>query len=209
MNLGLIIVLIVIFGYISNWLNWKYLNYRITHLLYYLGAFIHESSHALLCLLTGAKIREFKVFSAQPHVTHYRSRIPLIGNLLISCAPIAGGIFFLFLVNHFILVDHFNISAIGNSWKDILLQPLSLLGQLRPYEWQAWIMLFLTLNVGAMLGPSFQDMKNVWPLIIVIFFIDSAPISELGMIALSLILAEIAVQIVAILCLKLFRIGTN
>ena len=41
LSLGLVIVLIVVLGYASNWLNWQFLNYRLTHALYYIGAFVH------------------------------------------------------------------------------------------------------------------------------------------------------------------------
>ena len=94
MNFGLAIVLVVTFGYLSNYLNWRFLNYKITHYLYYLGAIVHESSHAILCILTGAEISEFVVFSAQPHVTHSKSKIPVIGMFLLSSAPIYCGLFF-------------------------------------------------------------------------------------------------------------------
>ena len=58
MNLGVIIILIAAFGYLSNTLNWRYLNFGVIRFLYYIGALVHETSHAVLCIFTGAKIRE-------------------------------------------------------------------------------------------------------------------------------------------------------
>lgn len=40
---------------------------------------------------------------------------------------------------------------------------------MNPIHWQSWVLLFLLVNVGAMLGPSFQDMKNIWPALIIFF----------------------------------------
>ena len=195
MSLGFIIILIVIFGYISNWLNWKYLNYRVTHYLYYIGAFVHESSHALLCLITGAHIEEYKVFTSQPHVIHTKSKWPIVGNVLISSAPIFGGLLFIFLVNHFLLGDYFNLTNLNDNWFRLL----------NILHWQTWIMILLLVNIGAMIGPSFQDIKNVWPALIILLFIQFPALENICFLALSLILVNIVIQLVAILGLKIAK----
>ena len=204
MSLGLIIILIVIFGYISNWLNWRYLNYKITRYLYYIGAFVHESSHALLCLVTGAKIDEFKVFSDQPHVIHRKPKLAFISNLFISSAPIFGGLLFLFLVDHFVLGNFLTLNSGG-----IFTGPLKLIMQLNPLHWQSWVMLLLLINAGAMIGPSFQDMKNVWLAVVVLFFVQSAPLENLGIVALDLILVNIILQIVVVVIVRLIGLIMN
>ena len=208
MSLGLTILLIVIFGYASNWLNWHFLNHTITRYLYYVGACVHECSHALLCLVTGAKITEFSIFSSQPHVTHEKSRLPIIGNLLISSAPIFGGLLFLYLVNHFALADQFSISASDNL-HDTLVNIFNLLAQINLLTWQSWVMLLLFINVGAMLGPSFQDIRNIWPIVILLFFVPAniitGPVITIAMTALGLILVGIVIQLAAIVCVKVFK----
>ena len=208
MNVGIIIVLIAAAGYISNWLNWRFLNYKITRFLYYVGAFIHETSHAVLCVLTGAKIKEFVIFSSQPHVPHQRSKLPMVGELLISFAPIAGGLLFLFLVNRYCLGNYFIMPHISG-WQDIMTGAVKLLRQVDLREWQSWVMLLLFLNVGSMLGPSPRDLKNIWPILIVLFFIPSAFFADLGFMALSVIFINIALQIIFILILKTARAVTG
>lgn len=195
MNLGIIILAISAVGYVSNWLNGRFLNHRITHLLYYIGTIVHETSHAIMCVFTGARIQEFHVFSRQPQVVHTKSKIPLLGAALISSAPIAGGLAFLFLVNHFLLGDHFAVSFAGMSWNDLLPRLLSLIRQLNPLEWQSWVILALFLNIGAIIGPSYQDLKNMWPALVVMFFIHSGLIASIGLLAIGLILVNIAIQI--------------
>ena len=206
MNFGIAITLVVVFGYVSNWLNWRFLNYKITHLLYYVGAIVHESSHALLCLLTGAQISEFQVFSDEPHVTHSKSKLPVIGMFLISSAPIYGGLFFLYLINYYLLGNHFTISPIANDWKNTILEPFKVIKQINLLEWQSWVMFFLFLNIGAMIGPSFKDLKNIWPVVLLMFFVKSYFFADICIIALSLILVNIILQIFLILCLWIFSI---
>lgn len=62
-----------------------------------LGIFIHEFSHLIFCKLTGAKVFEFRVESNSGVVKHSPSKIPLLGDLLISLAPLFVGILILIL----------------------------------------------------------------------------------------------------------------
>ena len=202
MSLGIVIILISVLGYISNSLNWRYLNYRIISFLYYIGALVHETSHAVVCIATGAKIEEFKIFSPQPHVIHRKSKLPLVGEILISSAPIAGGLLFLFFVNRYLLGNYFIVPPLSG-WQDIFIESLKLLLQINLFRWQGWVMILLFFNVGAMLGPSTQDLKNIWPLLIILLLIKSSFFTNLGLMALSLILTNIAIQLVIILALKI------
>ncbi len=204
MNLGLVVLSITALGYFSNFLNWRYLNYRITHLLYYVGAFIHETSHAAFCVLTGAKIREFKVFSREPHVTHEKSKLLFVGEALISFAPIAGGLFFLYAMNAFVLGDFFIVpqfSGLGS----LAASTLTLVGEINLATWQSWVMIFLFFNVGAMIGPSIQDLKNIWLVIIALFFINSDFLGNLALVAVSLIIINIILQLVVVAAVGILR----
>jgi hypothetical protein len=207
MSLGLVIVLITAFGYISNTLNWRCLNCRVIRFLYYIGALVHETSHAVLCVLTGAKIEEFTVFSDQPRVVHRKSKLPFLGESLISIAPIAGGLLFLFLINRYLLGNYFvlPLAVDWHSWKSVLATPFEFLLQIDLLQWQSWVMVLLLFNVGAMLGPSAQDLKNMWPMLILLFLINSPALAGLGLVALGLIMANIILQIAAILLLWLVR----
>ena len=202
-SLGIVIVFIATFGYFSNFLNWRFLNYGITRALYYIGALVHETSHAVLCVLTGAKIEEFTVFAEQPQVVHRKSKIPFFGELLISAAPIAGGLFFLFLINRFVLGNYFMIPSVQFSnwrdWRNILAVPLALLVQINLFQWQSWVAVLLSFNAGAMLGPSARDLKNVWPMLILLFFVRSPLLVDLSLVALSLIFLNIILQVIAII----------
>ncbi|MFW0862750.1 MAG: hypothetical protein ACKKL6_04180 [Candidatus Komeilibacteria bacterium] len=204
MNLGILIILITILGCFSNWLNGKFLNFRITHWLYYLGALIHELSHAILCVLTGARISEFKVFSKQPHVTHSRPRLILIGQPLISLAPIAGGLLFIYIINTWLLNNYINVIN-PTALQEIPRLLINIFSQLNLAEWQTWIIILLFINVGAMIGPSTKDLKNIWPFIIVMFFINWPLLTNLSIVAIYMIIINIIIQIIAILIKQFFR----
>lgn len=193
-TLGIVIIAISALGYVSNWLNWRLLNFKITHFFYFLGAFIHESSHALLCLLTGAKILEFQALSGKPHVTYAKPKLAIISNPLISFAPIAGGLLFLWLINKFLLAGYFVIPELL-VWQNIFSDTLKLLAQLDITAWQSWVMILLCLNVGAMIGPSARDLKNIWPVLILLLFVKSQFFIHLGLLAVMLILVNIAIQV--------------
>jgi len=197
MNLGVAILSVTALGYLSNWMNGRYLNYRLIHWFYYIGAIVHETSHAILCILTGAKITEFKVFSSQPCVVHRKSKLLLLGEPLISLAPIVGGLCFLYLVNHYFLADSFSIPHFLG-WRDIVTEMRGFLLQINLLRWQSWVMVFLFFNIGAMIGPSPQDLKNMWPLLVVLLFVPWAAVANIAFFAAGLILITLVIQIILI-----------
>ena len=205
MNLGIAIISITALGYISNWLNWRFLNYKLVQWLYYLGTLVHETSHALLCLLTGAKIKEFSVFSSEPHVTHLEPKIPLVGKPLISLAPIFGGLSFLYVMNHYLLANYFTIPSFSG-FHTVLPEIASFLAQINLLQWQSWVMLLVFMNLGAMLGPSPSDLKNIWPFLL-LFFLFTIPFgTNLISLAILLILTNILLQIALIFIIKILKI---
>ncbi|MFZ2205039.1 MAG: M50 family metallopeptidase [Minisyncoccia bacterium] len=204
MTIGIIIIIISTLGYISNWLNWRFLNYKINYLLYYFGAFIHESSHALMCLLTGARISEYKVIVDQPRVSYSSSKLPILGNLLIAIAPIFGGLIVLFFVREYFFINIYHMPEFSN-WKLLLTDSLNFLKQINILNWKNLVTIFLFLNIGAMIGPSWQDLKNVWFLIIILIFIPWPFFTHLGLLAISLILINIIFQIVLIIIISILK----
>lgn len=202
-NLGILIITITFLGYFSNFLNGKYLSFAPIKWLYYLGALIHELSHAIFCILTGAKIKKIAIFSSAPQVTHNKSKIPILGQMLISLAPMIGGILFLYFINHFWLKDYITINSIS-SFVDILKSPLLILSQINIFTWQGLVIILVSLNTGAMIGPSTQDLKNIWPILIVLFFIKWQFMSKIFLIIISLIITNIIIQLTLIIIKSFF-----
>jgi hypothetical protein len=196
-TIGIIIIIISALGYVSNYLNWHFLNYKINHWLYYLGAFVHETSHDLLCLMTGARVSQYKVITSQPRVVYSNSKLPILGNFLISIAPILGGLAFLFFVNKYFLTNQFSMPAFSD-WKFFLSDFWKFFNQINLLEWKDWVAIFLFLNMGAMIGPSWQDLKNVWVLVVILIFVPWPFFAHLGLLASAFILMGIIVQAILI-----------
>ncbi|MFW0838108.1 MAG: hypothetical protein ACKKL5_03850 [Candidatus Komeilibacteria bacterium] len=197
MSLGLLIIFITIIGYISNWLNGRWLNWSITRWLYYLGAVIHETSHVILCIVTGAKITEFKIFTSQPHVTHGRPRLPWIGQMIISLAPLIGGLTFIYIINKYLLQNYWQYLSINN-FAQIPDTIWHLLSQINILEWQSWLTIILLLNIGAMIGPSTKDLKNIWPALILLLFVNWPPLLSIAFFIFTLICLNILIQLILI-----------
>ena len=68
-------------------------------------------------------------------------------------------------------------------------------------------MILLFFNVGAMLGPSPRDLKNVWLALIVLFFVPvfwaTRPLLAMGFVALGLIAVNILLQVLVIVVINL------
>ena len=195
LNLGVLILVISALGFLSNWLNGRYFYSPLIRGLYYFGALIHELSHALMCIVTGAHIQQISVFSHQPKVVHNRSKIPILGQALISLAPIGGGLLALWLINNLWLNNYlqiFNLEKINDIflWLKIFFQ------QLKITHWESWLLLALSLNAGAMLGPSRADLKNMWIFIPFLFFVTWQPLLTVALTAVGLILINLIVQLV-------------
>ncbi|MFA6305086.1 MAG: M50 family metallopeptidase [Patescibacteria group bacterium] len=197
MTIGIYILIILVLGYISVYLRERWLNAPWMMPLTWLGIFIHECSHALFCLLSGGKVTGFRVTSREGYITHYRPTVPIIGPMATAIAPMMLGLVVIGLLDHFWLKTSLSITS-----ADILQNFVNVLSSLNPLRWQAWIMLALLLNVGVMLGPSIEDLKNIWPLVLLSFFIHSESLAKV----LSLVIGLIAVNILLFLIIIIARI---
>ncbi|MFA6081929.1 MAG: hypothetical protein WC773_00745 [Patescibacteria group bacterium] len=123
------------------------------------GVILHELAHAGVCLITGTKIHRIRVFKRTGgEVAHEQSKIPIIGPLLITMAPIMAGLLALVWLGSRII----DTSAVklGTSINDF--GPF-LMSVIRSAHWQsatAVLWIYLILAIGATMTPSFQDLKN-------------------------------------------------
>lgn len=93
------LIAIVFLSYGTEKLWAKYINNKLFRFLLLPGAIAHALSHALLCLITGATIKNLNIFNLNnDDVQFEKPKILIIGNFLIAAAPIFGcGIILLFL----------------------------------------------------------------------------------------------------------------
>jgi hypothetical protein len=134
------------------------------------GVVLHECSHIIGCLVTGARIQKVVLFSKDGgSVTYSRPILPYIGNVIISTAPLfllplalsflswffgtfLGCAFPAFpatLASPGVLMNLGN--AIAGTFTDNLLT-----------RFNGWFLLYLYLTISLVLSvaPSTQDMKN-------------------------------------------------
>jgi hypothetical protein len=93
LNLALAISLFILVVYGLRALWTKALPPKVLAWLIAPGVAVHELSHALACLLTGAKIHSMVLFRSDGsgEVRHGPPKIKYIGDMLIALAPLAGG----------------------------------------------------------------------------------------------------------------------
>ncbi len=124
------------------------------------GIAIHELSHIFACFLTGATIYKTKIISKSGgFVEHGKSKIPIIGNIIISFAPIVGGIAAIFLIVFLLNFPLLNFS-LSVSFLFYLIQ-----------NWQFWVAFYFILSILITLTPSFQDVKNSLISLLLVFII--------------------------------------
>jgi len=140
----LCIFFIIINSYFLN-KNISRINYTFYLILSFPGIVIHETSHMLGCIITGAKVVDVSFFSVKGgFVKHTRSALGYIGEAIISVMPIIIGLGFIWSLLYLLKSD---ISQINLRWALILTQV---------FIFYFLISIFLTLT------PSVQDIQNAF-----------------------------------------------
>lgn len=106
----LVIVLFVVRELLLSKLkNYYFLYYTVL----FPGVVLHEASHLLGCLITGAKISDVEFFSTKGgHVMHSKPRLKYIGTFIISFFPLFIGIFAVISLAPILLASTTTLSGI-------------------------------------------------------------------------------------------------
>lgn len=138
------------------------------------GIAVHELSHALACVLTGAKVHSMVLFRSDGsgEVRHGPPKLKYIGDVIIALAPLAGCSLCLFLLGILLRspVNLYAVSAEGVTtnqlsflwdmaglvWRDLglAIQTTSLA------SWRTWVFLYFAICFTLGMAPSGQDLKN-------------------------------------------------
>ncbi len=98
------------------------------------GIILHETSHALACLLTGTPIVSLSFWNETGgHVIHHKPKYALVAQPFISIAPFIAGVAFLFFASTYLSFE---------AW------------------FRSIILLMLMISVAATLAPSKTDLIN-------------------------------------------------
>ncbi len=135
------------------------------------GVILHELSHALLCFLTGAKIKSISLFDKDGgSVEHESSKIPVIGPVLISIAPFAAGVVAIYFLSSWIGMKEYDLNVIAFKYQDLISYFKNLVSAINLSDYKNWIIIYLALSVAVTMTPSKQDMKNILiPALLLIF----------------------------------------
>lgn len=126
------------------------------------GIIVHELSHALMCLLTGAKISKIALFDKEGgKVEHSAPKIPILGQIVISLAPMVFGAAAIYLLSRRLGITGVDISSIHLT-KDGLINFLSsTFANLNFHSVNTLIIVYLVLSIAVTLTPSLQDLRNI------------------------------------------------
>ena len=134
------------------------------------GVVLHECSHIIGCLLTGARIHNIVLFSKDGgSITYSRPALPYIGDVIISTAPL-----FLLPLALFLITGIFStyLGCLFPAFPAMLDSPGILLDLGKSItgtfsdnlfnRFNGWFLLYLYLTVSLILSlaPSTRDMKN-------------------------------------------------
>lgn len=162
------LICLIFLGYILRKAVEKTFFGKIYYLIIFPGVVLHELSHALGCLLTGAKIYKIKFFSKSGgQVLHSRSKIPILGSFLISLAPIFGATFVLYLLARIFTPNLLSFTSNNfGTFKVILLNLIVLFWQnLKSLNFgnaNTYFFLYFVLTFSFAMAPSKSDLKNTF-----------------------------------------------
>jgi len=142
------------------------------------GVAVHELSHAVACLLTLAKVRKVRLFgTGGGSVEHAPSRIPVIGQVIISLAPIAGCSAVLALVGWLLkwpiaygvksVPMRMGTSDIGiklflNDVFDAVTSLGRALWRANYSDWRTWVFIYAAVVLGIAIRPSREDIRHAF-----------------------------------------------
>lgn len=134
------------------------------------GVIVHECSHILGCILTGARITNVVFFSQEGgSVTYTRPKIPVLGDVIISSAPLfcipllLTGLTWCFATFLGCTFPDFPVSiSSADTLHDLAISIVALFTRNIVDAFHPWflIYLYLTLSLVLSIAPSSQDLKN-------------------------------------------------
>lgn len=140
-ELFLTVACALLLSYLANYCLARIFTGKTYRYLLAPGVIVHEYSHAIACILTGARIKEVRLFDRNGgRVVHEEPRVPG-GQGLISVAPVLGAGIVVYLLAR-LLVPAF----VGY-------------GDLEISSWQFLLFALLASSVVAVMAPSRQDLK--------------------------------------------------
>lgn len=142
------------------------------------GIAIHELSHAAACLVMFAKIRKIRLFSPTGgEVQHEKSKVPVVGQMVISMAPVVGCAAVLVLVGALLkspiarqierapapMTLSLSAGGVEAFVRDAYRTVASLakgLWNASYRDWRTYLFIYVAICLGICVKPSIRDFRN-------------------------------------------------
>lgn len=154
------------------------------------GTVVHETGHAVFCLIFGHKIKEIRFFDPQPdgtlgkvvHSWRKGNIYQSFGNFFIGTGPIWFGCGVVYLLSIILMGPDFLYLAVstpvsssdlsnpyavgalvGTFARNVAASAGNMLEPALLSSWKFWVFFYLTLCIGLHMNMSPADMKGAWP----------------------------------------------
>ena len=139
------------------------------------GILVHQLSVALASVITGATVTHISIRGeSQEYLTHTRSKIPVLGQVLIGLAPLFGCSLALWgameLLSHpinigFSLPESIQVTASGlqqsaKSLIDVIAETLRAIQRADFGDWKTYVFLYLSITFAFTIAPAKKDLKT-------------------------------------------------
>jgi len=137
------------------------------------GVILHELSHAFMCFFTGAPVTGISMFKKEGgEVRHGKSKIPILGPILISIAPFITGAVTIYFLSKIVGIDNLNIQNLTLSPDGVVSWVQDVFNGLDIASYKTWVGIYLILSIAVTMTPSLKDVMNMlFSLIVVIIAI--------------------------------------
>lgn len=168
-KLSLLLLSIIILSFVINFL----LSNTILGVGYRIfvapGIILHELAHALLCFFTGAKITKISFFDKKGgEVKHGPSKIPVIGQFLISMAPFFFGAAAIYFISEKMGIKGVDLDNIKLTKEGISASIIYLYRSIDYRNIFTFASLYLVTSIAVTMTPSLQDLRNIMLSVIVL-----------------------------------------
>lgn len=157
-----IVLAIILIVYIINFiLSHTFLGQRY-RIFVAPGVILHELSHAFFCVITGAKIKKIAMFDKEGgSVEHEQSKLPVLGQVLISFAPFAAGAVTIYFLARFTGFATIKFDWQHLSYDSVIHLAIASIKQMNYTKWQTWAIVYIVLSIAVTMTPSRKDFENV------------------------------------------------
>jgi hypothetical protein len=170
--LGMALLIAACYGLRSVWV--KAVSPKILGYLIAPAVAVHELSHALACLMFGARVHSIVLFrtDGSGEVKHGRPKVKHIGDVAIAMAPLFGGIACLVLLSVLLQTPLHKLDArtsgVQTNQLFFLWDLIELVGKDLYYgfslemfaSWRTYVFLYFAMCFTLAMAPSPQDVKN-------------------------------------------------